>query len=727
MSSSRGPRGIVHRPIAPEATPSGPRGKGDKWGTASRPSPDADVLRGYKWSGDQQTVRFDADVWPLSKLFRPPNTRVTDLHWQTVPDDFREPLREFLYARIHHPLPGQQRPHVRTVGHYFDYLRRAARLFVEDGIDNLHDLTQARLDRWRKHLSVKGDLSPKSIVSLLVYIRMLGQYRKRTVTDGLCFEPWRHRNLNRMTGAPSWSDRAENSTPRIPYAVWQPLVTWALRYVEDFADEVLTAYDQSRDPKSLELSFAPKGKNSAQRIGSLVECFRAEGRGLPDRSPYDGGTKPTSPSPVDPVNLAAVARLLGPSQRLPTGGYYHREDFSPGTAGRAALCEAVQELGLEGQVARDRREDSLVAHVGWGLHGVFCLMAARHLQTACYIVIAAIGGMRDSEIQAIHFDAYKPYRSEDGMIEGWEVSSIVYKHQGESGTPEKWVVVEEVVTALKVLEKIRRIDGHTTGYVFRLLGYDRPIKDSILTHLNNFLEHVNLHLASYPHRRKGTVSVPEWDLTTMQFRRTLALFFNTQPDGPLAARWHFKHVQTVVSEGYCGNLESGFPQDLEAEENRARLASFTTLFEDFEEGVDPVGGAATRLIPMFKRIAKVRDLETRDAMLRVAAKDYRPGMLNDCDFDPSTAPCTEGTGGVVPLFNFCSPDTCGNSVLRPEHRRLWAAHASSLESQIDLLEQDQSDNKKLSLPMLSGGSAQLQVLRTEHKKAVKNAGDAYAA
>ena len=110
-----------------------------------------------------------------------------------------------------------------------------------------------------------------------------------------------------------------------------------------------------------------------------------------------------------------------------------------------------------------------------------------------------------------------------------------------------------------------------------LFGYSGVRKDgmnaNMLTRLNDFAAHVN-DLLTPP---GGEAFIPghgdsqaPWELTTRQFRRSLAWHIAHQPFGIVAGARQYKHAQVTIFEGYAGTSASGFAAEVEAEQAVAR-------------------------------------------------------------------------------------------------------------------------------------------------------------
>lgn len=103
----------------------------------------------------------------------------------------------------------------------------------------------------------------------------------------------------------------ENSTDRIPEQVLSPLLIWALRWVEDFADDIIRAQQEWNDLKNLpvfgrQLPPPPGTPPAYERLDAVLDRYRAAGRKLPlgwkTNGPYNDR------SPVNHAHLARQAQ-----------------------------------------------------------------------------------------------------------------------------------------------------------------------------------------------------------------------------------------------------------------------------------------------------------------------------------------------------------------------------------------------------------------------------------
>ena len=76
------------------------------------------------------------------------------------------------------------------------------------------------------------------------------------------------------------------------------------------------------------------------------------------------------------------------------------------------------------------------------------------LQSACYIVCAYLTGMRNWQLQAMRAGCLNVRRSEDRLIERYQIRSAVYKRRDVRGQAENWITIEPVAKAIAVLERL---------------------------------------------------------------------------------------------------------------------------------------------------------------------------------------------------------------------------------------------------------------------------------
>ena len=140
---------------------------------------------------------------------------------------------------------------------------------------------------------------------------------------------------------------------------------------------------------------------------------------------------------------------------------------APGRAGRARLaphgdqdpCARAQSRSLAPRPAASTRPSQSDPDTGAPSGDRIStprrlLLEERMLQSACYIVCAYLTGMRDCEVQAMRAGCLNVRRSEDGLIERYQIRSAVYKRRDVRGQAENWITIEPVAKAIAVLERL---------------------------------------------------------------------------------------------------------------------------------------------------------------------------------------------------------------------------------------------------------------------------------
>ncbi|MEU3421291.1 hypothetical protein AB0F39_22470 [Streptomyces murinus] len=112
----------------------------------------------------------------------------------------------------------------------------------------------------------------------------------------------------------------------------------------------------------------------------------------------------------------------------------------------------------------------------------------------------------------------------------------------------------------------------------------------------------------------------------------------------------------VMFEGYAGTLESGFAEEVAANDAVARLDYLEDIHRDCNNGGAASGGAAERISAGFERIRRelgdllgvvVSPARLR-TVLRHLTKTLHPGVLNDCFYQAATAVCRKRGQGARP-------------------------------------------------------------------------------
>jgi len=337
-------------------------------------------------------------------------------------------------------------------------------------------------------------------------------------------------------GEPNPSARGENSTPRIPEPVIGPLIAWALRFTDDFAPDILAAASEALALHDVRLGTSGRGLRPGV-LEEFLACCEREHRPLPGF----GGQ----------VNVTFLARKLGcyPST-------LRRSRLLAATAARIGVdtgtyLDTMPTFSLDGRPWLDP-----IAYSTRGYDSIGTL--ARMLQTACYILIAYLSGMRDSEIKHLTRGCVTCQRDSTGTAYRWKITGLAFKDEADPrGVPATWVAGHPAARAVAVLEQLQ---PPGQPLLFARLPYregTRPASAStVLTTaatqqaLADFITWV----ATYGACRGRADLIPDprqtaGPLTTRQSRRTLAWFIARRPGGAIAGALQYRHHAIQMFEG----------------------------------------------------------------------------------------------------------------------------------------------------------------------------------
>ncbi|GAA2885828.1 integrase [Streptomyces mexicanus] len=613
---------------------------------------------------------------------------IVNPRWRTL-------AKEFIFARLapDHPavreLPHAYRTPVQitTVNGRLDKLTDWLNWLTEQGVHSLGEVTQRHCDAYLelrkkvrdKHGIVVRDSSPSYRMDVVAVIQELGYYTELFAADGYppSFRPWGRRTAYAVAGMVR---QRGNKTRPLTNDVFQPLVAAALYVVKVLAPHLIDLQQQLQ-----EMVPDPPGRNS-ERPTWQVEMVQAIDRHIADGEPFDVALEHVVAqrladgwSPDDPllnVNLISLAHETG-----------RRAFHSPWLPTlRSRLERAVAAVGLSKRWGRAaalvKRADGR-GEVPWTfpMNTTEARLQISRARTACVIALAALTGMRKSELAELTLDCRLPPEELGAGRLRYRLKGKIIKGKGLGGKREQWVTIKEAYDTARVAADLA---GPASGHLFKSMSF--------YTRYDWFLSWVN----GPEGRRLGLAPIPEEPVNLRRLRRTLAVEMAHRPGGLLAAKIHLKHISVVTTEGYAdrpGGAQAVLLAEFGKEEREHKTRVALDAFRDYQEGIRPAGPGAQDLIDFFEFVDGRLDLSAAPNikrsdqevtnLLAKRANALHLGVANYCWFlDPSKALCLKLAGRPVgeaaqPLIGMCDSARCPQATHHAGHRPVWAASAEN--------------------------------------------------
>jgi integrase len=411
-----------------------------------------------------------------------------------------------------------------------------------------------------------------------------------------------------------------------------PLLAWSIRFTTDFAPDVLACCRQWHAGRASRAGF--RGQVTAAQARQLLASRATRRQPLPGRN--------------GKVNILALAKELGCSRHV-------LMDLAS-EVGHAAATAGVTPWACY-PLPVTRRLDSEPWIPGIATHprspGSLDELA-RLLQTACYVIIAFLSGMRDSEVKHLRRRCLAVSRDADGRPYRWRITSVAFKGERDAARTAIWVVGQPVALAVKVLEKLQPAGA---GLLFAQLPYGTgagpsrrsPNQVPKTATTSRQLNKLAAWISGYCRQHGRADGIPAvngqpFRLQTRQFRRTLAWFIARQPGGVIAGAIQYRHLSIQMFQGYAGTSDSGFRAEVEAEQALARGEHLLAMIhkQDHECLTGPAASQAAQRLAGFGQRARFRGIAITDnrqlgRLMQRADPAVYPGTYATCVYNPGKA------------------------------------------------------------------------------------------
>ncbi|MFE3661101.1 hypothetical protein [Streptomyces sp. NPDC059165] len=656
--------------------------------TPERQLPQNDIPDGTQWPGPDTLVllhrrlhpeadpsklsRFRDDYWDLNPAIFEHHKRSSSLNFTLIPAELRQATKYYIWQLLNHPEPRAvaSRPgrlSVATVTILFPAsLQFVLKWLAEQGVTEFREITQPLLDDYLEALRDE-EVSIDRCYRRLTEIRRLWAYRdilpaSMRLPDA---PPWAGEDTRDLLGR-TRGDR-ENRTRRIGEATMQMLLCWAIRFVEDFSEDILAAHAEhldlhSRMPEArrrarLTGQGGHRSGELKQKVVAYLEDLRRRGEPLPGRRREDGALEIHWQHLAAVLNCNAQIRYTVPGRMVIESGL---------PVGEQACLDAPITGLLDGRPWRSTRIGRDEAS-----------RLARLLSTACFVIVSYLSGARVGEVLNLRRGCTK----RDPATGLWLMEGLYFKGaEDEDGNkipegqmrPDPWVVINLVAGAISVLERLHPNPVLFVNQIEPYLNRSRGSKrhgearsDRVMaSDLASFTTWVNAYCAQSG-RSDGIPDDARGALAPSRFRRTLAWFIRRRPRGLIAASVQYGHAHTQMLQGYAGSYESGFPDEYAFEDWLFRLEGLTEDEQALAQGEYVSGPAADAY--RYRIAAASREFGGRVLKKERQARDLlgnpllqiHHGKGMTCVFDPATAACqlrgSLGDPMVTPDTDDCRP------------------------------------------------------------------------
>ncbi|MFF1715544.1 hypothetical protein [Streptomyces sp. NPDC058268] len=617
------------------------------------PGPDTPVLvnRNLRPETDLSRVStFRQDRWDLNPAIFAAHSSSYTINFGLVPEPLRLATKHYIWQLLNHPEPrtlrgaNGTRIWVTTIASVFtNTLQFVLRWFSRQGVTAFCQVTPAMLDDYLVALAHE-EVPLEYCYNRLNEVRRLWSFRdflpaSMRLPAAL---PWEGEDTGGLLGRTR--NPRENRTRRIGEATMEMLLVWAIRFVEDFAEDILAAYTQhlelvGRTPEWRQAAAQPSTHERGElrpKVVAYLEGLRERGEGLPGRRTDAGELV---------IHWRLLSSILACADSVKHTG-----------TGRLVVESG---LPIEESVYLGAPVTGLLDGKPWRTERITQAEApqlARLLSTACLILVAYLSGARVGEVLNLRRGCVR-HDATTGLwlMEGRYFKGATDEHgdvipQGQV-REDPWVIIEQVSRAITVLERLHpstllfpiKLDFRGQSRVLKRHGGARSGK-SISRDLAAFVAWVNAECQ----RRDRTDQIPDdgrGPLAASRFRRTLAWFIRRRPRGLIAASIQYGHLHTRILQGYAGAYESGFPDEYAFEDWLYRLESLAEDEQELTSG-EHVSGPATDTY-RYRITASTREFAGRVLTSDRQARDLvgnqllqiHHGQGMTCVFNPSTAAC----------------------------------------------------------------------------------------
>ncbi|MGH9077939.1 MAG: hypothetical protein ACRDY0_10890 [Acidimicrobiales bacterium] len=633
-----------------------------------QPSPGSSPGSGYFADDDQPIAGgaslFVDDRWDLTPICHRQSLAARTLNFATVPNGWRLAAKEVSATLLNPVHPAVLRRHVvrrarpakaGTVLLQLGYVRSLARWAAGHGVP----APSAWAPRHTAELLAEApQLGPALLTGRLQALRLLWELNPVISGGGLKEDPLNGHGPSSLAGRPSLECR----TSPLAFETWSAALRAAWKLVELCSGELLAA---RRTWKTLPARGRPGSTSTLERVDtSLAAGYRVPlhtgvghwrsvrgqlnkellCRQLDLPSHHHWARRSSNKSLIALIDECANNPI-----RSLLGGVWEPTVTFPGPDGEPRLW--VEELGI-----------GEIDHLTSVLRG------------ACYVVLAALTGMRDSEIQSLRRGATGTVMV-DGHGEVVTIRGVQFKGERSAhGRERSWYAIDPVARAIEVLTSLAVHDqllfaplssggepgghgptgGRPSAYV--------PSRD-----IGRFVAWVNADRETRIGRGWGvgeSIDPGDGPINQRVLRRSFAVYAATYPEAEIGLGIQLGHAALRMTSGYYSDSTRQTAAMIEDE----RVKVVSDNLRDVLQPDAPLDGPGAERLRAFRAEVNA-DPAILPRRLRGLASSYHLGTLNDCFYDSDTARC--GTDGPHLTEAACRSTACPNAVETTHHLPGW--------------------------------------------------------
>jgi hypothetical protein len=633
--------------------------------------------------------RYRDPIWSLAPLTEKPCTERPKIYWRNCPEAFQDELRLAVWNLIN----GELRPTfvrgrgssmrtrisvsaiLATVQQWF----HLATWLQDRDIGTLAECDTDMQHDYAEHLlATTSKLRSSALRRLVAVTRLWALDQLSARPTGIGQPPWEPAGLDEYLPDPT-PIGAENATAPLAQHTVAPLLVWAIRMVDDLADDILNAWaERQRLANAITAAAVPAGRYALHAyLDGLLES----------RDPLPAFVRQNK------VTLAAnyICGRTG-ATKPQLDEYPRRAELLAAAPHRSWGCPL--DIPVTGRIAgRPWREsiDYLEVATLW-----------RQLGTAAFIVCAYLTGMRPSEVLGLRSGCC-PNPEPDAigvtgrhLIRAREYKTAVDEHGNHlSGGVERdvpWVAITPVVNAIRVLERMvpageLLFDSSAHDSTGKAGNTGSIVLGAMRVRIEHFVEWANTEATRQNLAHEAIPPDPQGNIGLKRFRRTLAWHIARRPNGHVALAIQYGHMRSAVVSGrYAGRSRDGIHDLIDIETVRAVADTAAELTDDLNNGGGVSGPAARDVIKIAARATQFSGapITANTARKLIANQDLiiydNPQAFLLCRYKPDRALCQRDGITDSPKLEACLPN-CGNIARTDQHAAQLRARADQLDQQ----------------------------------------------